>query len=488
MVPISLVLVLVRLRILHMVVPSIALAQRQKAQVALVVLVFLQVKEINISEGCPPYGGHPIFQIICKKKNNMKYHYVNPSIYYCEKTSRNEYLLYNSIKHIPIKVTSRQYRFFNILLSNRQNEAFVNKNKELEEFKDFVKQLKKINFLSTETEWISKDSLLKKFDSTKKCFYYHLTHQCNLKCSYCYNKEQRKEVVDLSFDQWLTIMNRTLPYAHTIILTGGEPTLYTHFNKIVKYIHDFDNTVRIEMISNANTDYQNPNISEVLPFIKSIKISCDSINDVKQERIGFNKTIFNNNLKVIDKLGMKGNLKIASVLLKGNVDEVLATKKFCEKYGCDFSSSVFIPTKKDVDKMPTVEDVNIFHESQKDQKQNDSIRYKTITCQAGSAIFSVDSQGDVYPCQSFHFADFRLGNFLTQTLEEIYNSQIATMLRVSNDVEYKTICRECNLKYICAGGCAANTYALEGNILNHPQTMCPYYKAGALRRLKNVEF
>lgn len=419
----------------------------------------------------------------------MKCHSVNPSAYYCEKTSKNEYLLYNSAKHIPIKITSRQYRFFNILLSNKQNEAFVGKSKELEEYKDFVKQLKKIDFLSTDTEWISKESLLEKFDSTKKCFYYHLTHQCNLRCSYCYNKEQRKKVVDLSFDQWLTIMKRTLPYAHTIILTGGEPTIYAHFNEVVKYIHDFDATIRIELISNANIDYEKTNISEVLPFISAIKISCDSIDDVKQERIGFNKTIFKNNLKLIDNLGMKGNLTIASVLLKGHVKDVLATKRFCEKNGCSFSSSVFIPSKKqDMDKMPSVEDVNLLHESQKCQKQDASIPYKTITCQAGSVIFSVDSQGDVYPCQSFHFAEFRLGNILSQTLEEIYNSQVTTMLRVSNDVEYKATCRECNLKYICAGGCIANTYVLEGNILNHPQTMCPYYKAGALRRLKNVEF
>ena len=141
-----------------------------------------------------------------------------------------------------------------------------------------------------------------------------------------------------------------------------------------------------------------------------------------------------------------------------------------------------------MDKMPSVEDVNLLHESQKCQKQDASIPYKTITCQAGSVIFSVDSQGNVYPCQSFHFAEFRLGNILSQTLEEIYNSQVTTMLRVSNDVEYKATCRECNLKYICAGGCIANTYVLEWIILNHPQTMCPYYKAGARRRLKNVEF
>ena len=151
-------------------------------------------------------------------------------------------------------------------------------------------------------------------------------------------------------------------------------------------------------------------------------------------------------------------------------------------------ASAFVFNIKKIIRHKTVDEVNIFYELQKGQKPNDSIRYKTITCQAGSVIFSVDSQGDVYPCQSFHFADFRLGNFLTQTLEEIYNSQIATMLRVSNDVEYKATCRECKLKYICAGGCAANTYALEGNILNYPQTMCPYYKAGALKRLKNVEF
>lgn len=419
----------------------------------------------------------------------MKCHCVNPSAYYCEKTSRNEYLLYNSVKHTPIKVTSRQYRFFNILLSNKQDEAFAGKSKELEEYKDFVKQLKKIDFLSTETEWIGKESLLEKFDSTKKCFYFHLTHQCNLRCTYCYNKEQREKVVDLSFDQWLTIMKRTLPYANTIILTGGEPTLYAHFNEIVKYIHDYDDTIRIEMISNGNTDYEKLNITEVLPFLSAIKISCDSINDVKQERIGFNKKTFNNNLKLIEKLGMKGNLTISSVLLKGHIDEVLATKKFCEKNGCSFSSSVFIPTKKeDMDRMPSVEDVNLLNESQNCQKQDDSIPFKTITCQAGSLVFSVDSQGDVYPCQSFHFADFHLGNLLTQTLEEVYNSPTATMLRVANDVEYKETCRECNLKYICAGGCIANTFALEGNILKYPQIMCPYYKAGALKRLKNVDF
>ncbi len=62
------------------------------------------------------------------------------------------------------------------------------------------------------------------------------------------------------------------------------------------------------------------------------------------------------------------------------------------------------------------------------------------------------------------------------------------MLRVANDVDNKNICKECNLKYICSGGCIANTYDIEGGLLDYPETMCQYYKSGAINRLLNVKY
>ncbi len=60
------------------------------------------------------------------------------------------------------------------------------------------------------------------------------------------------------------------------------------------------------------------------------------------------------------------------------------------------------------------------------------------------------------------------------------------MLRLSNDVNHKQKCKDCNLKYLCGGGCIATTYKVEGNFLAYPQTMCEFLARGAKQTLENI--
>ena len=406
------------------------------------------------------------------------------------KVNENKYIIYNSIKHIPIAVNSTQKQYFDYIIDVKDGLDKKLEGDALNGFKSFVKQLKKIDFLSIKEEFISKQSLLDSFDKYKKTFYLHLTNRCNLKCSYCYNVDKRVRFNDLPLDSWMTILNKILPYASEIILTGGEPTLYEYFCDIVEYIKQYDEKIHIKLISNATLDYNKNGISNVLLLIDSINFSCDDLSGEPQERVGFKKDVFIRNLHLINDLGLKGRLNISSVFQRGKLSKINDVQHFCVNNGYSSTVSIYIPNSEDEkDKMPTLEEYELLNPFLCDDNNEDkSIAYKTTTCQAASITFSIDPEGFVFPCQSFHFPDFCFGNLLKDSFKDVYYSTKAEMLRVANDVNYKEKCNNCNVKYICSGGCVANTFGIEGGLLKHPKTMCEYYKSGAIKRLKNVEF
>lgn len=407
------------------------------------------------------------------------------------KINDNKFILYNSIKHIPIVVNDTQKQYFDYIINIEKGTDKELSNNELKGFKSFVSQLKKIDFLSTKEDYISKQSLLEYFDKYKKSFYLHLTNKCNLKCSYCYNVDKRTSFNDLSLDSWKAILDKILPYTSEIILTGGEPTLYENFCDIVRYIKLYDNRIHLKLISNATLDYKKKGIDKVLPLFNRISFSCDDLSGEPQERIGFNHDVFISNLHLINELGLKGKLNISSVFQRNKLSKINDIQRFCSNNGYSSMVSLFIPNaESEKKKMPTLKEYNLLKTffCNDNRNQDKSIAFKTTTCKAASSTFSIDSEGFVFPCQSFHFPDFCFGNLLNDSFKDIYYSPKAEMLRVANDVNYIEKCKNCNVKYICSGGCLANTFGIEGGLLKYPKTMCKYYRESAIKRLKNVEF
>ncbi|MBD3350147.1 MAG: radical SAM protein [Candidatus Lokiarchaeota archaeon] len=69
-------------------------------------------------------------------------------------------------------------------------------------------------------------------------------------------------------------------------------------------------------------------------------------------------------------------------------------------------------------------------------------------CSAANMSISIQPNGDVIPCQSYFQA---VGNILTDSWDEIWNSDLFKSIRKHDFVEEK--CKKCELLEICGGGC-----------------------------------
>ncbi|MFH1005101.1 MAG: SPASM domain-containing protein [Bacteroidota bacterium] len=411
--------------------------------------------------------------------------------YFIKQISENEVLVYNSIKHIPMRMDKVGKKYFDIILKYDKKSDWL-KNislKEHESFKDFYKTLKNVNFLSDTEDF---KNLTYKLNKSNKLFYLHLTDKCNLKCIYCYNKGYRKNKKDLDYNKWKIIIDKVMPYSRSIILIGGEVILHKSFGDLVQYIKK-NIKIKLTLISNGSLDYEKLKLNNAFRLIDVINLSCDNIKDNEHERMNFNRKIFFKNINFLKKIGLKQKIIISSVWTKKGTDKIKDVECFCKKNGLKFNRTIRIPNNhSEIKMMPSVkshynyfENNNNLYKATTDNVDENVGRFEFITCGAGYNTFSIDAIGNCYPCQSFHFPEFKLGNLLKNDFEYIYNSNISTMFRVTNNVNYKMKCKNCNLKYLCGGGCIADTYKLEGNLLEHPKTMCPYYKNGAIVMLKN---
>lgn len=66
--------------------------------------------------------------------------------------------------------------------------------------------------------------------------------------------------------------------------------------------------------------------------------------------------------------------------------------------------------------------------------------------------YVVEANGDVYPCDFYCLDEFRMGNVLTDTIEDLQASEGA-MKMLTNSFCEKTPCRTCRFRNICYGGC-----------------------------------
>lgn len=62
-----------------------------------------------------------------------------------------------------------------------------------------------------------------------------LTDICNFHCSCCYNEGNKTKNThrEIDCDLILQLISKIKDYVEYVILTGGEPLLYSHFDKLV---------------------------------------------------------------------------------------------------------------------------------------------------------------------------------------------------------------------------------------------------------------
>ncbi len=91
---------------------------------------------------------------------------------------------------------------------------------------------------------------------------------------------------------------------------------------------------------------------------------------------------------------------------------------------------------------------------------------RVSACGAGNEYFSVVPNGDIYPCHQFAGdKEFRMGNVFEGTLDPVLREKFAQSCLFT-----RKKCENCFAKFICSGGCNANNYHYCGDI-NEPYEM-----------------
>lgn len=392
-------------------------------------------------------------------------------------------VFYNSIVHIACKLTKIELLILDLYYKYQDREYI------LEQFPEDKKGL-----ILKSLEFVDKNELL--CTKEKECFindcvylstyYLHLTYQCQLRCTYCYNQKIRKEqkYKSLSKDEWIEILDKILPYANHIILTGGECFLNPNIANIVEYIKDVNPAIAISCISNGMHDYSSDIINRVFHCIDSITLSCDSISSVGN-RIGFNPELFKRNVLYIRTKYPNVKVSVATTITKNSIALNGEIKKFCYTNGCNLNNTVVIPSSLDeIDLVPSLSEVIELGARAHEADPIKHLNQKRIRCSAAKEVCSIDPMGNVYPCQSLHHQEFLLGNIMEQNLDDlkfIHKSEFC--LPTVNELE---VCSSCKVKYMCGGGCIATGYELYGGKLQRNHLTCALNHENAIEKLKSL--
>lgn len=398
----------------------------------------------------------------------------------------NEFVFYNSYIHIGCRLTKLELLILDLVYRYNDLEFIANK---FDASKKAVFE-KAFQFIN-DKQLLSQDDkgmVYKPEIIVPSVFYVHLTYSCNLRCTYCYNREIRKARSDepLSLEQWKTIIEQISPYAKIIVLTGGECFLNPYINDIVEYIHLKNPKCNIRAISNGMHDFSSEKFRHILPLLEHIDFSCDSLNEAKN-RIGFNADLYKNNIQWIRRNYPDISITIASTATNNNQADLNEIESFCNKTNCTHASTIVIPGSIDeIDLMPSYTadvfaDANILNNKDLQIKKLNAAR---IRCSAAKEVCSIAPNGDVYPCQSLHYEEFFMGNILVTRLENLrYVCDGSLCMPTVNDF---SVCNRCNVKYICGGGCLASGYRLYNNKIRPNHLTCKLLRRNALNRLNRL--
>lgn len=316
--------------------------------------------------------------------------------------------------------------------------------------------------------------------------YLNLTSRCNLRCRYCCVDANGGEYIpqntDIDINEWITIIQKVVDYNPKIEfnLMGGEPLVYSDFNKLVDYLNKHSITYSI------TTNGAFPNILEKLKYVPKstrIMISLDSINPQTNNKLrGKTETV----LDSIDLLNSQGYCpSVGIVLSKNNLGDLVDTLRYCENRGLFPLISVLENfgrgnscSELSLDEHEIIEAFKIveaFYGNYEVARAHFnfckhvtySTRFPSRFCGMGKTVLSISSDGNVYPCVNLMLDELKLGNLRKDRFEDIRNN----VLNMCSPVDQIDSCSGCTLKYTCGGGCRSNAFWNTGSV-NGKRTHC----------------
>ncbi len=375
-----------------------------------------------------------------------------------------------------------------------------------------VKQLidNGVLFTKDEYEEVLADTALNSKNIVKAlCF--HIAHDCNLKCKYCFADEgeykgkrelMSAEVGKKALD--FLIANSGNRVNLEIDFFGGEPLMnFDVVKEIVAYGRELEkhNNKKFRFTLTTNGMLLNDDVMEFCEKeIYNCVLSIDGrkeVNDKVRRDFGNNGS-YEKIVPKFQKLAEQRNQ--LGYYVRGTFT----------RYNLDFSKDVLhladlgfkqisvepVVASNDTDyhlrkeDLPMIfkeyenlalemikrkkegKDFNFFH-FMIDLEGGPCVKKRLVGCGAGTEYLAVTPTGDLYPCHQFvgERDDFKVGT----VYEGVTNKAQVCEFEKCN-VYAKPECKDCWNKFYCSGGCAANAFQQNGNILDPYEVGCELQK------------
>lgn len=342
--------------------------------------------------------------------------------------------------------------------------------------------------------------------SPVKAMCLHVSHDCNLRCKYCFADEgayhNRRELMSAEVGKAamdFLIQSSGKRRNLEVDFFGGEPLMnFEVVKEVVAYareqekIHDknfrFTITTNGVLLNDENIAFINKHMSNVVLSLDGTKETNDRVR-CRVDGSGSYDSIVPKLQKVAESRNQdnyyvrgtftKYNLHFADDVLhladlgfkQTSVEPVVCAETEDYAITKDDLPTIFAEYEKLVEeylnRKKNGDGFNFFH-FMIDLDQGPCVIKRLSGCGAGCEYLAVAPNGDLYPCHQFvGTEDYKMGT--------IYDGIVRPEIRETFEgcnVYTKPKCKDCFAKFYCSGGCMANACLLNGDINEPHEISC----------------
>lgn len=364
----------------------------------------------------------------------------------------------------------------NWILLNNENEKLIFdklKNHSIEEVIDFIsnKSIDKSELINVLIQLEAKqfESLHVTYPEDKGMYIY-LTNKCNLRCKHCYMFAGKEEDNELTIEEILKLLdNFAANNGRVVTFTGGEVTQRKDLSNLLKHSRKIG---LINTVLTNGVEWNEQLVNETYKYIDEVQISIDGYNEQSNSKVRGNNNFekaMNTAQLFFDK---KVRLSIAVTPLfdgleKDKEEYIRFGKALIDKFKngefhLKFNYELLGGRNVNLSNMDNAKYSELMHyivnecyEESEEKEFIQSHSYNVMLDNCGYGGLTISASGEVYFCNRIHELK-SYGNIRNTDFTKIIElSEIAKKLSNINNLKP---CRNCELKYICGGGCRITNF------------------------------
>lgn len=322
---------------------------------------------------------------------------------------------------------------------------------------------------------------------------WEITNQCNLSCKHCFTAAGKRAHGEMTTAECRTVIDAMANIGvRTIGWTGGEPLLRDDLEELIAYARQ--KKVRSTITTNAVLLDRERAVRLQEAGNRAIQISIDGSTPERNRRMrGTTDKEFH---RILDAIRFCNELNtrvlLATVIGLENIDDAPAMLELAKREKVDtirFCCYAPVGRGKRAEVRRRFSFTNALPELYQFVQQalaEDSVivdfdigfgpvppDYAFHKCIAGVETFYLKATGDLYPCTSLTYPQFKVGNLRERSLEELWQSP---RMRAASEYPLDCIeghCLKCDNFAACRGGCRGVALAHTGS-LNASYPLCLY--------------